>query len=437
MILSFYSFVVNLISVFTSKIPDKVRNVMIQISIYIIAGVSLLRWMNPVFKPGDTVKTIHYIAVAMLIILFISSIDGKIDIKRIKTNRLFWAGWFICFISMFLLSFRNEVDLYYRHWSILSLTIFPGLFLVWESRGDCEKLFVRAARASIVMFWLYIIITFAFSPIADGSAFRAFVGVTANPNANGLICSGFFSSVLYMAARRNNKWFAYVATAGCMFALAYISDTRTTELLMGLEFLIYIIYTLRNSDNEKSLFRKLLLCVLILAIFVSFAFAFYHVLDMYSKTDYYANGEDTLELEEEASEAIDNINDVSSGRLAFWKAFISKSTLLGNGTPDEPLIEGKKASRKAHNNLIEVLYVSGYISALGFGLWLASGIIYSAKKTLGRKKMKVEELFAVLSFTGYFVELMLEVMIYPTAAFVSFTGTLALCLVAGGVEGKH
>lgn len=381
---------------------------------------------------------IHYydwfitVATIALVFLLIGSIDRKIRIDEIKDcNVVFWCGWLSCFVSMGISSLFHPTRDVYTLWFILSLSIFPMILIIWQKRGELQKLFALIAHNMVLASYFFLIINIISVAFITNNYYvegleHEYLGIAPNPNSNGMIVLPFFTSALYLIItnQKNKLFYFFSLTISIMFA--FISNTRTAELAMLCEVILALIIIFKHKTNYKLIIPSIRtiisgFVVILITITIGYCLMYIDVVDLKA----YAAGEmEEATAEVYADESLIRINTLSSGRLILWKAFLKTVTFTGHGSPTGPVFEGYEVSRWAHNNALDIWYVSGLIAFMGYIIWLLAAWGFVIKALAKEGGFRKEYLLTVLAFVGYFVEAMLEITIYPMQ-----TGIALLCFL--------
>lgn len=431
-----YTFIINCIAALTSRIPARPRAFMMNAALFCLTIVEIAAYSNKRLK-----DLIHYsdcaliISTIALLVLTFASIDRKVRFRKCsKYNTLFWVGWYACFILILISSLKYYVRDSYGLWSILCLVLFPVLMIIWNERGDFSELFIPVAHFMVLGVYIFLAANLLIVPFVMNDQYVGigYLGITTNQNGNGLIVLPFFTAALYLLVSDRNYREIYVFTMALCVMFAYISRTRTAELVIIAELIAAVILFARN----KSLFTNTIswkkTAVLLIASLL-FCAALGKFLLYIDKMDLnaYAEGEYIEAMEEVTSnKTLTTINNLSSGRLLLWKAYIKCCGFAGHGNPHGELFEGIPATKWAHNNAIDIWYASGFIAFVGYIVWLMAAWWFVIKCLVGRLQFRKEYLLTVLAFIGYFTEAMLEITIYPMNTGIAFLSFITLTPVA-------
>ena len=416
-ILSAYIVVNNGIAVLSSRIPDRVRAILVNASVLVLLCIGTLKYCN-----GDMRRFMHFsdlaypAGITALIVLAVAGCKFKTGIDRLRYSRAFWFGWILCFAMMFVMAFVHPVKKSYLMWSVSCLFIFPLIFIGWRGKERFRELCRAVSECVLVITYVFILLSVILVPFFSGGilgiVLPEYIGLAVNPNNNGMLVIAFYGPVLYLLlAERRRKAIYYLFPMGVCVAIAVISNCRTAELGILLQtaggLVYYYLYSIRPA-GEKIQWKKLVAAILIVSAVAVVSGVILKQLD-------------NMHIEVHAADSIDagagpvfeKLDQLSSGRLAITRTYIEESTFWGNGSPDGPIIEGNEASKWSFNNAVDILYISGVIPFAGCVIWMLSVIIFILKWLTGKGKKRPEYLFTIVTFAGYFTEFMLEVTMNP------------------------
>ena len=435
MVFAPYCYVINILSEVSQKISSRTRNVLLHAALLLLMLTGTVNYFNDRLQEliGYESDRVRLFTTVLFIVLLIALVDRKIDARAIRVNKLFWTGWFVCFITIFILSFVHPVKAYYLLWCILSLTVFPMIMIVLNERKDTFALSVMIARDAVIISYVFFAMNLIITPfVTKNELYFGYQGICNNPNSNGLICTAFFTAALFLLVvdRRDN--FVCLLSITISATLATVSGCRTAQLAMILEAItlaiICLVHRQFHIDRSRSLRLIIaLIAAVLLGIAAGKVLMTIDVFDMnaYAGTEY----EETYQWVVEDETRL-KINSLSSGRLFIWKAYSTKLNFLGNGSPDGALMPEYPASKWAHNNAIDIWYASGFIAFAGYMLWLLAVIIFVIKCMKKGRDYRPEYMLAATAFIGYFVEAMLEITLYPMTNGITFLTYMTLYCAA-------
>lgn len=416
----------------TAWIPDKTRRSLVNLSVLIMLCIGTLQYCNKIIK-----GLLHYsdwvfaVSMAALVVFVIAGADRKVEINRVKTNRLFWLGWIVCFLFMLISSFTNTVKDAYFLWAISGVFLYPLIFLSWHHDDKLRKLFKTFTESAVLVAYLFIIASVIIVPffsrekLSDGFGY---FGMAANPNNNGMLVLTFYAASLYgLLTNKSRRLLYYLIPMGVSVGIAVIADCRTAELgilaqsVCGL--LYSYVYAFRKGKGKIRLGRLAGSIILIIAIAVASGMLL-NRLDYMDLSVYAEDGVESMgPLAEEVFELLDRL---STGRLSKTRYFIEHSTFWGNGSPDGPVMEGQPDSKWAFNNAVDILYISGVIPFIGCVMWVIAVLVFILKCLFGRGPKREAFMLTIVAFMGYFVEFMLETTMYPVTNHLAMLAYIAL-----------
>lgn len=430
-VIMIYAAVINLLAVVMLKLPEKLKAFLFSASIFLIVAVSLWRWTNLDVRYLIEWDKIIILYIILFIVLLLTSIDRRVALQEIRWNRFFWIGWYLCFSLIIITSFFHTIDKEYFIWSVMSILYFPLLFIVWQARDDYDTLFRTIAGVTVVCSFVFFLISVPANMIFNNEMFgnetfaSYFLGVVGNPNSNGRIAIGFFAAGFYLnfTDREINIW--AVISMAIAIALSIESICRTAELAIAMMIVFGWIYYVKISQTKTGVvIKQTLVSIVLLLIFtISFCILLKAVMsmDLYA---YAATVQSPI-----SPESYTELNALSNGRFELWRTYIQDINLFGHGLMDTSGLP--EYYRWAHNNLLDILYISGSIAALGYLIWNLISLVFVVQCTFWKIMKRSEYLFVIVSVIGYFVEAMLEITIFPMTTGIVFMAFMGLALVSG------
>ena len=431
-----YLILINAIAVFSSKLTPRMRAGIMEMSIFGVLFLGVIAYSGREIK-----DLLHYdewgliVSVVMLLLLLIASIDRKIIPVKIKGIRpLFWVGWYLCFVLMSVSAIFHYVWNTYCLYAMLSISIFPILMIIWNERGDFNRLCLLLARNMVLASYIFLLLNILITAFItnEGLAELGYRGLTDNQNSNGLIVLPFFTSALYLLItdRKYSRYYLFSLAISIMFIV--ISKTRTAGLAIILEVLIASMICIRHRAifRRKTNIRKMLTALLAAAVLSSVIGCGLLFLDRVNINAYAVNEIEEASAEVNSSENLIKLNRLTNGRLILWKAYLKKVGFIGHGNPDGPLFEWYDYSKWAHNNALDIWYASGFLAFLGYVLWLLAAWGFVIRSIFISKDFRKVYLLSAISFVGYFTEAMLEITIYPMYTGIAFLSFLTMVPIA-------
>lgn len=433
-ILNLYCLIINCLYRISSRISKGAKNLLFVISVACLSFLGIYRYcfgILPSFLHFDD-SVYQITGVFLFALLLLSSIQKPLDPTGFTPNRLFFTGWLFCFFSIFISSFIHPLNCALFTCSLLCLTLIPMIIMVWIDRSGYYHLTIVVCRITVMASFVFLILNLLIVPfLSRTNAFISddFWGLCNNSNNNGMICTSFYTAALYLLFVDKRNRFASLLSLSLSIVFSVISVCRTAQLAFIFETVIALILFLKHKNEIPkgwSIRGFVIACIASVALSVIAGRILISIdkmdLNSYAKTDY----EDASEWVN-SNDTLNKINNYSSGRLLIWKAYSSKLNLLGNGSPDGPLMPEFDASRWAHNNALDIWYASGFFAFIGYIVWLIAAIVFVMKTIICRSSFKPDYLLSVTAFSAYFIQAMLEITIFPTT-----TGIVFLCFITLG-----
>lgn len=419
-IFKFYAWMINTIRLVSIRISPKLRDVVMNLSLLMLSFIGIAKYLNDRAK-----HLLHYhkntailLGCICLMLLLVASVDRGIDYKRFKCRPGFVIGWLICFGMAFALTFIHPVTKGYFLWAVMSLLFAIPFAMIWNERNDFDHLCDMLAKSVFLVSTIFCLMNLLVVPFINNSAFPIYLGLVSNSNNNGFVSTAGYIAALYLLTHNRRVYVIYAVMMGFCIAISSASACRTAEITIvatTLTGLLYFLQVKRNKCEQIAYnYNKLAVSlVLIIAIAISGKYALLKI-DHMDLNAYAYEGEETVADVVQEPDLATKLNYISSGRIEIWKAYIENSTFWGNGNKTKgPQIAGVEASKYAHNNAIEVLFVSGFIAFAGYVTWIISGLVFVVRCLMGKYGWHKSYIMVVMAFTGYFIQAMLEILIYP------------------------
>lgn len=376
------------------------------------------------------------VAVVLLFIVLLCSIDRRLELKDVTVNPLFWTGWILCFSMILLTSLFNKVYSEYIIWGLVSLFITLPFALIWSVRSDYEVLCIKFSRCILAASGAFFLLNLLIVPFMEAEQTRSYCGLVGNSNTNGTIVIGASAAAMFLLLQRKQRPFVCLGTISFCVALAIASNCRTALLAITLETFIGYVYFFKNTRRGRT--RRIILsntfvCLIAVIIMTVFILIVLQQIRMMS-LGAYALDSTTTSTKDGNGPVFTFFDNMLSGRLRLWRAFIADSTFWGNGTPTKPVMK-VEASMYAHNHAIEILYTSGVPACAGFVLYMLSGLIFVVRCLKSSISLKREYLLTCMAFIGCFIYGMFEVMTYPTSSITSLM--MYICIVPLATKRKE
>ncbi len=383
-----------------------------------------------------------------VLLVFFSFVIAKTgsenDLRSLHPASFFWLGWILCFGGIIATSFLNTVQYYYMMWVYFSLSVIPAIWIIWTKYRSGQKALSNiVAKSMIVGSFLFTASTYALIPLLEHEVLppdHEFYGILVHPNSNGILCSGFAIAAVYLLLTNLRYSYLYAFSFGLSASIIIASNCRSAELGLVLAIAAGAVYYLRHRGRpSRQAVKKMVLCILLIAAVCAASFCLLRDIDQTDPDGTTENAArpmtaeqtDTFALGYSEEESLyERINKLSSDRLTIWNAFIPEIKPLGNGETEGPITDANDASYSAHNNVIEVFYISGYAAGAGIMLWMLYCLYFIGRALFMKSVFRPQELFFVMSFIVFFIESMLDVMQYPFARSITLMVYLSMGTVA-------
>ena len=436
-IISAYSVLIKKIGCFSERIENNTKQAITRLMIFVLCMLGIIRHFKTPLKEiiHCSDRTGIYIGAIALFVILVTSADQNTDFRKLNINKFCLYGWLLCFIMIFIMSFINPVRRGYFVWSIVSLLVSVPFVMVWASRDDFPQFCRLLARVMTAVAGCFVILNIVLVPFISAPDSDGYFGLMINPNGNGMICTGLYAACFFLLLTEEKDTLVFSVIAGFCIAFCFVSKCRTAQIAIALESITGVVYYLRclKTEGKTHSARK---AVMICAIIIGTALAGSFILEKIGSMDLNAYAlDDPGSVTAETEELFNTLDQVSSGRARVWRRFISEATFWGNGSPQEPLMPWYEASLYAHNNAIEILYTSGVPAFIGYTIFLIAGIVFVIRCITGKNGYGKENILVVMAFTGYFVEAMLEVVMYPMCHMPAIL--LNLCMIPIFIRNKE
>ena len=383
-----YCIVFNLIYRITESIPEKIRNILMQICTVLLAFTIIFR------SSGVAVPAALYVILLTLIMAF--SINKPIE--KIKTNKFFELVYYIGFIFMFIATLLHKVAYEFQMNSIIYLFIFPGLYLIWNNRKDYQVLFNRLAKGFVISGTLYYIYCILMAPISELTivpSAESYFATTVNPNGLGIMAlSNMLCAIYLYISETGKKRIWYLIIIGVSFALIGLAEARASLIGAVIAFVIWCIYYLRQGKHIEGSFVKSI--VVIVSIVLIIAISTPITKGLFSVTApepaaAFSVGELMEDIglgnikDKFENKTVDK-NSFFTGRVILWQYYSKSPTLFGN---DQEIFvpEARKNGIKLgpHNTTLDMMNQTGVVSAIA-NLLLQSNVMIFVLLALFYKK---------------------------------------------------
>ena len=406
------------------NIDCKTKDIVLSLSLHcmIFNMFMYTAWANLGINVGYAELLI--INTAFLAIAIVCSL--KEPLKKVEWNGWIVYPWMLCCAHILISGLHHSITSALMFSTCVMLLIFPCLFFVWNNRGDYETLYYKVSKAMIHILFVYFAIHLILFPVIEGAAYY---GIAVNPNSNGLLgTAGIIASLyLIMVGKKKQLWLHYLSL-GVSFALTYISASRASFIAIMMAFICFCICIFRLKKQEDNIKEALKIIAVALIVVMLSATAFSTFLTNVTPSikdgivDNMTAEASTEEEELEGSDSSigdkfnrgDNLNDISSGRIVIWQAYLSEMNLIGNERGDRGLYvayTGKYLS--AHNSYLEIGYRCGIFAGLLYAYIALYAAVYSFKGLFGKKVFSYSMTIIPMAVMAFGVLSNLERALYP------------------------
>ena len=428
-----YMIILNLFFRFLSKLSEKLRNAILWISVFALIGNYFIRESVFTLKYKFTFSTTQWtiLCTFLLLIIILFSIKEPLKILKINAkNKVFVLFYFITPILIIISSFDHKIGNGVRPFALAMLIVFPCLYFVWSNRGDYHTLFNMISWALVVFGTILLIVNVAyfFWHIEDfdisAYSYIRYVGIFTNPNIFGLTTVAIFTGAFYLlyTAQRNIKAFLIIIMI-LYFMMVLLSGSRTSLLAIVAQIIVLLIFVYKSKhDKKKYLKKKTKKIILVCASIVIIIPIVLSILSMSNVISYNDNSLIKIPLSIQRLLPNNNltINELSSGRIAFWLEYLKEITLIGKDPNKHHVIVDGLEVYGAHNTTIEVAYRSGILAGISITILLFSTLPFLLRGVKRSRERCKSLLFSCMAIIAYFPPFIIEVPFSPFHSFSSY-----------------
>lgn len=430
---SVIKYVLKPLSKIVKGLNDKQREM-----IFILCGLILF---SQYFLHGTGIVSIPYMVeyavgcacMGMMILAFL-----KEDIKEVRFNRLLVLAWFLVGFLMLIAALRFNKD--WISEALLYLAACPIAFIVWANY-DYEKLLKAFIKIGAVSFIAYVCVSMVFYPIGD----KQYSGLFTNVNAAAEFLTLAFACVLIQYLKEKNKIKNIVCAIGLGIcaALIFYTNSRTGQLAAILSFVVTIIlFVLQDLKQWKQRILYKILPIIVVTILcipttvyviqVGNELGRIVTSGLQEKPEAAPSDEGSPEAEPPVEESPEtetpdegssettnsgaesfiefnehktdtetkNLDDVSTGRVSIWKAYLENVEIFGSGKEEKFWIESRDAYyTTAHMMPLTLAFRYGWICAVIYLIYNVLAGIEAIK--FGLKKKNVYALLPIAITIGF------------------------------------
>lgn len=427
-----------------SKLPSKLRNEISFICVFLLVLLSYYGEAKDYMK-GPPITTLCILQSILLILIVVMSIEAPLH--KIRWNKVMPASWFLFSLIVVLTSFDHVIGPGFRPMAFMMLLLYPALFIVWNNRKDYQVLFEMVSKATIIVMLTFFIMCVFYNPLTIED-FR-YTGFTGNPGSLGKIGVAGLTCGLYLTINMRKNYWLYALFCGMASTLVMLSMSRTAMVAMGMLFLFFMLFCIKEVLRHSKIRKRLLSRVIVITIILIAAYP----LTTFLLTNGYAILQETYQINlkifngtetnqetvpspktetqaplnaTQAPDKMDlakerlsldgkDLNTYTAGRMLIYKARFPMLNLKGHDATDSIYIEGYGRNRWSHNTVLEFAYRSGIIAGGLFFLIELLSAIYVFRKLFSREKVLIYQYFVFFAIIGFGIMSLTDVIFTPAA----------------------
>lgn len=358
----------------TRRMSDRAKDCAFVTALLLIILHSFVRGMYIVHY-----RYLYYYAPGclMLGIMIVSGIRGPLKPVRFSVGMT--AAWFVFAALLFLSGLIDAAD--YLAEALLILVAYPIFFVVWGNTGY-KKLFHLLSRAVEISFYVFVIVSYAISPISRSK----YAWLFENVNGAAAYLSIVFCALMFLAvgakSRAGRGWYIF-ALAFCLSAMFY-TNSRTGMLSVVMACAAAGVFCWRKLKKAFWLSALGFALAVVACLFGTvFLFqtrkyiplpvldydemVFKDVEELYGDSEFFGLDEFWYVSEVKYSTEGKDLDSLSTGRITYWKAYLSETGLRGHGSGQGAyLAHIKQNASTAHNTILQYAYSNGILAGLAF-----------------------------------------------------------------------
>jgi hypothetical protein len=336
--------------------------------------------------------------------MLLMSIRSPLQI--VKWNILLWAAIVVMALLILVTSFDHELGQGYRGFAVMLLIVFPGLYLVWNCRGDYEKYFTLFAWALIISGVVFFVWGLFYPNNFTGA--HRFLGIGNNTNATGRVGPMIVMGALYLLVKQTgNKQWLFVIPALIGTAIPIMSSSRTCLLVVVLQWILFLILFLKNGIASGTFSAKRVL--LIFAIVAVCLIVGLQSLLAIDRQHAGANIAERLNPSRYTS-----LDAMSSGRVQIFEWYFDQLNLLGNDVQFQMSAPGA-GKNGAHNAVLQMAFSCGVVAGAMYVLIDLVALIFVLRHIFGKKQMSPSAFFVALSTIAFLITSTFDHQALPTS----------------------
>lgn len=328
-----------------------------------------------------------------------------------------------------------------------------------------EKYFTivnRFLNLSIIFGFIYFVLSFMWAPYA-GIRYPA---LSVNANRLGELCLFLIASILIVSENSKKTYmFLYSIMLGITLTFSYLTRSRTIFLiiiLLYISLLIFRIFNIQKNWIKTSLIRLSIVSGSFLLTFLIFDYTkkptSIYENGRFPDTIYYRtvlklNGQKYIQIDKDYFDEVDdNLFDrlalegsfiegqifeknknpilsniyskadkISNGRMGIWVNYLSRSRALGQKEERIDKYGNEINVTRAHNIFVQVIYDAGFISGLGYLLYILRRLKFSIKSIFVKKSNYKYLLFNMIIVIVFFIHGLFEASYFTLYHPIAFT----------------
>ncbi len=423
-ILSIYDRAVQPIESMRSNVNSKV--------IKIIIGISyMLIFLNPVilpliFRNGESYRFVlmsGVILTGIIIILSAKSLKGR-NLGLSSTYLYLMA--FVGFLFMVHGIYFGAAAYIIIGFSFSIMSILYSVAISSSYELNHISIIASSLEYAAIIFVIVSII------IGPGLIMAQYTAITTNPNLLGNLLIIVVPGVLYRLYMCNSIWqkLSRYFFLSMLVTMCFFSNSRTNFLGIILELVTYGIFSILNSRQNSKLKKTkrlkngaIKLIVVGLIALVTWFFTFFMLTDikhtianLLPSIQIEMDIDDSINFKESLEESsrhftkgiagVNKNEEVASGRVNIWKAFLKDVKLVGHQKEGKDLTfkDRKYKNTNAHNVYLQMAYAAGAPAGLGMIAIVLAVIAASFKKlylAFNRVYITKDEIFAMMVLAGF------------------------------------
>lgn len=414
LIQTIYKYIFNSIFMLTKNIPVKIRNFIVTVSLFVLAGLFLYQCSAASlgFNPG-TVQIRTIIGLVSILLVCIFSINEKT--KYIRWNPWIVYPYYIAAVIMIITGYHHPVGQTYLEYAWMMLVVFPGLYFVMNNVGEYSKYFNILAKSIAIQGGIIVFLTYFMRPINAITYINdRYLGLTTNPNLLGMVGLIVTTATLYLIATSKNKLPIYIFMNGIFVAFIWLSVSRTAIVALVLQIIAWSIMMLRIKFKEEKIKSLLLIGITFMILLVSVPIVESTLTVIGTSIVPVASAEETksnLELRLDLKNK--TAAEISSGRDYIWQQYVKHFNLLGNDYENFAIeVSNGSYIKNAHNTYIDISFRSGVIAGLSYLIFMTV-VLVVMNINIFNNKNKMYMIFPVLATIAYFIESIFEIQVLP------------------------